>query len=976
VVTVKGDFISLRNLNFAILLVIFTIIIIGCTSANPNYQGSAVAPPIAITPDPRLPDYLFVSTGTTININGVCEQSTQPLSLWVDGAQVSGVSAECIGGSFLLAYNASLLSEGTHQVYVSISPTPDKVLNSAVINLVKDTFVPVVMPPNLNELATNGSYVNSTLYTVNWTEADGTGSSIDHYDLEVYKFADCSNATGRVTYSGLGGSSVQTLVSLVNSYRLVAQDMAGNQATSVCSNNLYFNQMPVAVTDHIYIHKSDNSSFYFNIISNDSDPESTALQLLSVDTLPAESKLISLVANPPTKNNHIQLQIKPGSRGSETINYLVQDMMGQTSSGAIKIHIVGRNTWLGNFNSDWSEKSNWCGTVKADHKGCNGLDVVDALPDQFQDDPVEFTDISGDCDINQALYLGAMLLDKDFLGRVRQNSNFIEFVTRATSPRGLIQRGGTFEGSGTGEEIHMDSPLEIYGGTFLAPTGALTIESNFKVNTVDNPIVFNNRMGAVDVKCYHGDPIQGAPSSTECQLDIDNNVQFYNLKLNPLDSSGIFGSIKIASAGVHAYGNLSLDTYFTSVSNVSINGGIIYAHKDLTIGNVGVNGTSALKILGEAVTNHLIYGPNLNAVLPNTIIDTGGTLSFNGHFRFLKNPAATEPFFIYKRGTIPSGGIQNFYFECPGNQNCNISLYKNLFLDRIEFERLNPSTTGQLNINDNGFKIVSKNFLNFHFHSLLPINGGVIEAQSLVQNDTCDYGVAGTVQLHLTGDQMNVSSTDGCTTVPSFYPATLINSAGTIELASSVYFGATVLDGSKTKSDIFTLQSGVISSDLNENITYFCSNGLDCRIDTGSVPLSIKAKVLLDARSSGGGDTPAVFTLNHFEIASELVMIAPAIKSNADLINGDVKVYKNVAFTDYNLGTNIYFNNPISLIFKGSSAISITIDNFDIFPASSTLDFGVLTAPSVTYFGEQVNAFDLGVILKNDTMMDIPDGSI
>lgn len=941
-----------------------------CTNARPSYTSTSIAPPIAINPDPRTLDSIFVG-GNSITINGICEQNDQPLSLWIDGQKIEGISAQCIEGKFEMVYNTSLLGEGTHSVFVSISPTPDKILSSKELRLIKDTIAPVVTPPNLNELATDGNYTNSSLYKVEWIESDGTGSSVDHYELLVYKYSGCSSEAGKATYTGFSGNSVKTSVNYTNSYRLIAYDMAGNSATSVCSHTLYYNQKPIAVTDHIFIQQGNSDPVDFNIINNDSDPEGSALQLVSVANIGAESKLLSILANPPGNDNFVQVRAKSESRGSTTIEYVVQDNRGQTNTGLIKVHIVGRNTWIGSVSSSWSDPANWCGTVKSDHTGCNGLGLLD-LPYYTQLEPVEFFDISGDCDVDTNVFLSAMVLDKDFAGIVRQNSNTMTFEPTSNAIKGFIQRGGKFEGSGTGAEIHMDVPFEIYGGIFVSTTGDLTIESHMKIKSVDSPITFNNRLSKVRVACYHGESLPEDFSRSSCDLDVDDNIRFADLDLIPLTNASVRGDIEIISNGIHVDGDLYVDSY-NSNSDVFLNGGIIHAHQNVSAGSIGVEGNATLKISGGVAVTHYFSAASAGASFPNTIVNTDGSFYLSTDIVFLNNRGADQPFFIYKNGTFPPS-TKKVRFLCALDKVCSIEMQNHLTLPRVEFKGEAGNIYGKLTIVDNGFKIIAQDYLHLHMHGNLPIIGGIVEARGEVFNDSCDYGVAGTVKLHLNGSVMNVHSSVGCLSSPAVFPATLVNSSGTINFTSSNYFGASILDGSQSSSEIFTFESGVIQMPSSGTLGFLCSFGLTCLIDTGGSPFSVgEGNVFLNVSSDLAGDVSSTFKLTNFKINADVIIKADRDQSKTDIIEGEIVTFKNVTISDEEISTNIYFNNPIKLFFAGTANIIFSLDNLNVFPSYSVLDYGKLDSTKVTISGDRAGTINSNVTMKNDTSTNIPD---
>lgn len=109
-------------IHYCTLFLIFTF----CTNAVPNYTSSSQGSILAITTDERTPDTIHLSTNPT-------------------------------------------------------STTFDATRDP---NFIKDLTAPIVMTPNLNELATNGQFVNSNPFTVAWVAADGTGSPIDFYTFE------------------------------------------------------------------------------------------------------------------------------------------------------------------------------------------------------------------------------------------------------------------------------------------------------------------------------------------------------------------------------------------------------------------------------------------------------------------------------------------------------------------------------------------------------------------------------------------------------------------------------------------------------------------------------------------------------------------------------------------------------------------------------------------------------------------------
>jgi hypothetical protein len=967
-------FFSSKSLVFEIQILIEAIVLVfilaSCTNAVPNYTGTSQSPVLAIVINGSV-NAVYVGNQELVTIDGTCERTDLPISLWVDGSKVEGEQASCVDYKFQFIYNSSLLTEGTHSMHISITPTANTVSSTQDVALIKDVTLPNVITPNLNELASNGALISSSTYVVAWIAADGTGSPISFYTLEQFVGTSCSGTP--TTYSGIEGLAVVTMIGGIHSYRLYATDMAGNQGVSICSNYISYNQPPIAVVDHIYVLKGDTNPFVFNVIANDTDAENSVLQLDSVDTtvlsvfsipsIPASPTagdlILSVEANPVDFNNNIKITIRPDIRGTATINYTVRDSQGQSATGKLKIHIVTRNTWIGKSSKEWSLKSNWCGNVNLSHTACNGLGVLDLLPVNTDNEVVVFDESCEYCeaDVPNTTIFG-MLLDKGFKGRVNQiDTNSITFDDGAfTLSAGYTQWDGNFYGAATSGELHFHGPLQIYGGFFRATKGKMQVENNMIIKNTESNLVFEHNSGLAALHCWFG--VYVTANTNNCSIEMDSSVQLYQVELKPIYSSGVFHSFAVTGT-IRVANNLLMDNNFGAGADLFINGGTIEARGNISVGSFGIQGTTVLHILNDTTSTQILSALAMGARFPNTIIESNGfiTLTSNQHFIFLNNHGTEQPFFKYKKGTFNSEGY--FYFACERDHSCQITLESNLTLNNLELFGETSNSTGNVTITNNGFAINVNTQLNYHMHDQYPFNGGLIDAKGLIFNDSnCGIDVQGTTKLKITGANSQIYSVCG---TDSTFPQTTIASSGTVQILSGISFGAAVLDGIETSAEIFKISSGSISSTGGTlaSIFFQCKNGLTCSIDTGVNPLIYNGTVVLDASSPEA--VSSYFYLTKFIIDGKFKMLADSDSTKSDTITGNIYTYGNVRIGDT---SNVFFKNPLKLFFKGVEHREFYVFNYNSVPANSVLNFGDL-APTDVPFTNTVGSFGDGVVLKD-----------
>ncbi|CAH9067825.1 hypothetical protein PSECIP111951_03909 [Pseudoalteromonas holothuriae] len=111
-------------------------------------------------------------------------------------------------------------------------------------------------------------------------------------------------------------------------------DGQGGTANSTATVSIVTNQAPNVVNDSV---TSDGSALVIDVLANDSDPEGTALSLVS-----ASATHGSVVVN---IDNTLSYTPQSGFTGSDTITYVVRDEFGATAEGIVSVTVsIQQNT--------------------------------------------------------------------------------------------------------------------------------------------------------------------------------------------------------------------------------------------------------------------------------------------------------------------------------------------------------------------------------------------------------------------------------------------------------------------------------------------------------------------------------------------------------------------------------------------------------------------------------------------------------
>jgi hypothetical protein len=415
---------------------------------------------------------------------------------------------------------------------------------------------------------------------------------------------------------------------------------------------------------------------------------------------------------------------------------LATDGKGQTAQAATvtlaPVCVSGQKTWDGGGTTDnWSEPANWtCDQVPTSTEnvfftGLTSKNAVIDTPTTVRTIRIE-TGYKGTISQSEVFTLNGSASES-----LQADGNFIcGGPTVSFSSTFFVLNGGTFNCGSSDLSFPGNSRLTINGGTFVAPSGTMTLNANLLVNGG----VFDSNSGTV---VFTGNQ----------QLSVNrigNSISFNNLVLN---------TIQFIIPDFPAVPTAIVEGSFSYNSGTFI-GGRVDTRGALNIAPSVTGGSGAIAITGDAARNVTLPAgaqlPNLHLNAPNVNVGTTGTDRI-----IIRGMTLSQGIFDSGIGTlqIGIGGTFQTYTQSGGTFVCGGGLIEtgalNLTLNGGVFDcSASPSLTsldGFLNIVVNGGTFTSPS---------QTIQWGTTLQQS--NNASLQVGASGTF-LHPTGN-LNIRS--------------------------------------------------------------------------------------------------------------------------------------------------------------------------------------------------------------------------
>lgn len=493
---------------------------------------------------------------------------------------------------------------------------------------------------------------------------------------------------------------------------------------------------PLAFNDTYYFLKN-SAAADLNVIDND---KSTLGQNLQVSLMGAQSKVA--LANITTNGTTINYTPVANFTGLDSFQYQITQPDGSYDIATVWIKVMTPYTWTGEGpDSNWSTAANWCGSVKADHSGCDG---ATNQPNTTDTAILDNTSKRSSANITSAINVAGIQLNTGYGGTLTQ----LPGQTISMGGVGFSQSSGIFMGGDS--NITSFGPINIVAGSFKSTSANLTARSHF---IISNTSTFDTNSALITLAGW---------GST-------NNISTGNLELNNLSITGASGVTYNVTGALKVSGLLDVNT---SAGYNYLNG-IIEAKGDIQMngasGLIGSNGY--VRVVGNS--NQTITG-NTTSRLPNfEIASTGGTVTLSGAPHFTED-------FTYTSGTVNAGGSTVIFDNYAGGNAITPG--------PISFQNVTlTGATGMTNIN--GTMSVFGTLAMNNTGSSSNVNNGVILAYGDIT--ASDYGAKGNVTLRAVGTNNRTISGTINAGFPNFEIATtggVSTLSGVINIAKNLTY--------------------------------------------------------------------------------------------------------------------------------------------------------------------------------------------
>ncbi len=491
--------------------------------------------------------------------------------------------------------------------------------------------------------------------------------------------------------------------------------------------------------------------------------------------------------------NSVTIYIQSSTQGSPTISATAAGLTAANQTETV--NAVNSFTWIGSAGGSactttlkWNTAACWSGGV---------------VPNSTQ---VAIFDATCTASCNPTLTtinVYGLIMTSDTLANLTQSNRNI-----TVGLGGFQFRGGTFVGATNGtNNLTVNGPLIISGGSFTAPTGSSTLNSIIAYSYLQTGGTFTGSSLAAattTITTSGGIPtftLSGGTFNTPAgTLAVQggwyvNNSPTYNITAGSILSIGNWSRYSVIKPGSLTYGNVTLGA---ECNRYTWLGGSMNVSGTLTIGGIGggssfntgcggtfANGTINLtgslvgggdgtgyisgtdfKIVlagnpgGQTITGNAVQLPNINiATGPNPVTLVGNVI--------------VSGYTVTTMGALTSTG-STLNFNCPTNSYCNNSnstfapgsfTYNNLtiagFDNNPDMGLANVTVTGNLLLGNHGYGSQST------------LNNGVINVAGDVT--TQSYGYGGTASIVLTGNASGQTVNGGGIQLPYLRIATGAN---------------------------------------------------------------------------------------------------------------------------------------------------------------------------------------------------------
>ena len=393
-------------------------------------------------------------------------------------------------------------------------------------------------------------------------------------------------------------------------------------------------------------------------------------------------------------------------------------------------------------------------------------------------------DVSGDLYLNKNNGTGSGIIN--LVGTGSQNFNYTNASTASEIIK-INKTAGTVQaGSGTNLAAYA---LELNQGTFIAPTGTLTLGiptgtgGVFNILLIAAGTTFNTNSGLISFSHYR----VGA-NHTNPNINVPVGFEFNNVELTaPATAGGWYDYITSTTSPLVVNGNFD---FKGKVNNANWN-----VKGNITISANATGGNSLIKAIGN--TDQTITGGGTALVFPNLeIASTGGTVFLSGILSIYGN-------YNYTSGIVDAG-TSTMYFS-PPNSGSSSYVVGPVSYNNVTF----AGNSASHNLNSGTLTVLGTLTLADSNGTAGSINSGTINLAGNLS--LLSTGKIGSANIRMVGNTNQTITGVSSAWVPALEIA---STGGTVTLAGSILFkfSYTVTSGTVDPGTSTLLFTGIPST--------------------------------------------------------------------------------------------------------------------------------------------------------------------